>query len=118
MSAVTEIPIDRPVVDHPVGRRRWSAGRIARVGVMVIVAAMFVIPIVGFIAMAFRSQAGVAADSDGWLGLQGMSWDNVVYSWSQITGFGPGEGGHGNGFGCDGSRTWKRLSSRLGIPID
>ena len=93
MSAVTEIPIDRPIVDHPVGRRRWSAGRIARVSVMVVVAAMFVIPIVGFIAMAFRNQAGVAADSDGWLGLQGMSWDNVVYSWSQITGFGPGEGG-------------------------
>ena len=93
MSAVTQLPVERPVVDHPVGRRRWNAGRIARVTVMAVVAAMFVIPIVGFIAMAFRNQAGVAADSDGWLGLQGMSWDNVVYSWSQITGFGPGGGG-------------------------
>ena len=93
LSAVTQLPVDRPVADHPVGRRRWNAGRIARVTVMAVVAAMFVIPIVGFIAMAFRNQAGVAADSDGWLGLQGMSWDNVVYSWSQITGFGPVTGG-------------------------
>jgi len=80
-------------VHHAVGSHRWSAGRIARISVMVIVAAMFVIPIVGFIAMAFRNQEGVAAGTDGWLGLQGMSWDNVVYSWSQITGFGPGGGG-------------------------
>ena len=56
LSAVTEIPVDRPVVDHPVGRRRWSAGRIARVSVMLVVAAMFVFPIVGFIAMAFRNR--------------------------------------------------------------
>ncbi|MGN8552957.1 UNVERIFIED_CONTAM: carbohydrate ABC transporter permease [Microbacterium sp. SLM126] len=76
-----------------VGTRGWSAGRFGRVLVMLVVSAMFVIPIVGFIAMAFRNQENVAAGSDGFLGLGGMSWDNVVYSWSQITGFGPGEGG-------------------------
>lgn len=75
------------------GVRRWDAGRISRVTVMLVVAAMFVIPIVGFIAMAFRDQDAVAAGSDGFLGLGGLSWDNVVYSWGQITGFGPSGGG-------------------------
>jgi multiple sugar transport system permease protein len=76
-----------------VGSRRWNAGRIARVVVMVLVAAFFVIPIVGFIAMAFRNQENVAAGSDGPLGLFGMSFENAAYSWSQIVGFGPGDGG-------------------------
>ncbi|MGV8895238.1 MAG: carbohydrate ABC transporter permease [Rhodoglobus sp.] len=76
-----------------VGSRRWSAGRIARISVMVVVAALFAIPIVGFIAMAFRNQENVAAGSDGFLGLGGLSWENAVYSWSQIVGFGPGGGG-------------------------
>lgn len=76
-----------------VGSRRWTAGRIARVTVMLVVAALFLIPIVGFIAMAFRNQDNVAANSDGFLGLLGLSWDNVVYSWSQIIGFGPAGGG-------------------------
>ncbi|CAN5123933.1 carbohydrate ABC transporter permease [soil metagenome] len=76
-----------------VGSRRWSAGRIARITVMCIVAALFVIPILGFIAMAFRNQENVAAGSDGFLGLGGLSWDNVVFSWSQIIGFGPAGGG-------------------------
>lgn len=78
---------------HVVGSRRWSAGRIGRVSVMLVVAAMFVLPIMGFVAMAFRKQENVAAGSDGWLGLGGMSWDHVVFSWSQITGFGPAGGG-------------------------
>ncbi|MGL4255160.1 carbohydrate ABC transporter permease [Microbacterium sp.] len=78
---------------RPVGTRGWSVGRVSRVVVMLVVAAMFIIPIVGFIAMAFRNQENVAAGTDGFLGLGGMSWDNVVYSWEQITGFGPGEGG-------------------------
>jgi len=78
---------------RPVGTRRWGMGRLARVIVMLVVAAMFVIPIIGFVAMAFRDQDAVAAGSDGWLGLGGLSWDHVVYSWSQITGFGPGGGG-------------------------
>ncbi len=76
-----------------VGSRRWSAGRIARVTVMIVVAALFAIPIIGFIAMAFRNQENVAAGTDGFLGLGGLSWENAVFSWSQITGFGPGDGG-------------------------
>ena len=76
-----------------VGSKRWTVGRIARVAVMLAVALLFLVPIVGFIAMAFRSQENVAAGSDGFLGLGGLSWDNAVYSWSQIVGFGPGDGG-------------------------
>jgi len=68
-------------------------GRVSRVTVMLVVAAMFVLPIVGFIAMAFRDQENVAAGTDGFLGLGGLSWDHVVFSWSQIAGFGPAGGG-------------------------
>lgn len=76
-----------------VGSRAWNVGRISRIVVMVLVAVGFILPIVGFIALAFRSQEGLEAGNDGFLGLGGMSWDNAVFSWSQITGFGPGEGG-------------------------
>lgn len=70
----------------------WSVGRLARVVTMLLVAAVFVIPIVGFIAMAFRSDDGVAAGEGGLLGLGDIGWDNVVYSWSQVNGFGPDGG--------------------------
>jgi multiple sugar transport system permease protein len=59
---------------------------------MLFVAAVFVFPIVGFIAMAFRSVDGVAAGSGGLLGLGDVSWGNVRYSWSQVNGFGPDGG--------------------------
>ncbi|MRX43284.1 ABC transporter permease subunit [Agromyces sp. Q22] len=76
-----------------VGSRRWGVGRVSRIVVMLVVAGLFVLPILGFIAMAFRSQEGIEAGGDGFLGLGGMSWENVVYSWGQLMGFGPGGGG-------------------------
>jgi multiple sugar transport system permease protein len=76
-----------------VGSHRWGAGRVSRIVVMLVFAALFVLPILGFVAMAFRSQEGIEAGGDGFLGLGGMSWDNVVFSWSQLMGFGPGGGG-------------------------
>ena len=76
-----------------VGSDHWTLGRIARLVTMTFVAALFVFPIIGFIAMAFREQTAVAAGSDGFLGLGGLSIDNFVYSWGQVTGFGPGDGG-------------------------
>ena len=74
------------------GVETWSAGRLARVVTMLFVAAVFVFPIVGFIAMAFRSVDGVAAGTGGLLGLGDVSWGNVRYSWSQVNGFGPDGG--------------------------
>jgi multiple sugar transport system permease protein len=82
-------------VEQPRRRRgveTWSAGRLARVVTMLFVAAVFVFPIVGFIAMAFRSDDGVAAGAGGLLGLGDVSWSNVRYSWSQVNGFGPDGG--------------------------
>ena len=70
----------------------WSPGRLARVATMLLVAAVFVLPMIGFAAMAFRSQDGVSSGGDGFLGLGGMSWDNARFSWSQINGFGPDGG--------------------------
>ncbi|MFV0427789.1 MAG: carbohydrate ABC transporter permease [Beutenbergiaceae bacterium] len=75
------------------GKSRWSAGRIARVAVMAVVAAGFLLPMIGFLALAFRSQEGLQAGTDGFLGLGGMSLANLLESWSQIDGFGPGDGG-------------------------
>jgi multiple sugar transport system permease protein len=59
---------------------------------MLFVGAIFVFPIVGFIAMAFRSADGVADGTGGFLGLGDVSWSNVKYSWSQVNGFGPDGG--------------------------
>ena len=79
--------------DHPVGSSKWTPGRIARIATMLFVATLFIVPIIGFIAMAFRDNDSVQAGTDGFLGLGGVSWDNVVYSWSQVNGFGPNGGG-------------------------
>lgn len=75
------------------GIAAWSPGRLARVVTMLFVAAFFVFPIIGFIAMAFRNNDGVQAGTGGLLGLGGISWDNAKFSWTQIDGFGPGTGG-------------------------
>jgi multiple sugar transport system permease protein len=75
-------------VHEVVGSKQWSVGRIARIATMLLVAAAFVFPIVGFIAVAFRSDAGMAAGTGGFLGLGGMSIDNVLHGWGQIMGFG------------------------------
>jgi multiple sugar transport system permease protein len=78
----------------PVGRgvEQWTVGRLARVVTMLFVAAIFVFPIVGFIAMAFRSEHGVDTGAGGFLGLGDVSWSNVVHNWSQVNGFGPNGG--------------------------
>jgi multiple sugar transport system permease protein len=70
----------------------WTVGRLARVVTMLFVAAIFVFPIVGFIAMAFRSEHGVDTGAGGFLGLGDVSWSNVVHNWSQVNGFGPNGG--------------------------
>ncbi|MGW7684019.1 carbohydrate ABC transporter permease [Kribbella sp. NPDC054772] len=70
----------------------WSAGRLARVVSMLFVAAIFLLPIAGFVAMAFRSNDGVESGSGGLLGLGDIAWSNVRYSWSQVNGFGPDGG--------------------------
>jgi multiple sugar transport system permease protein len=69
-----------------------SVGRLARIVTMLFVAVIFAFPILGFIAMAFRSNAGVDAGSGGLLGLGDISWANARYSWSQVNGFGPDGG--------------------------
>ena len=85
--------VEQPSSD-PVGRgvEHWTVGRLARVVTMLFVAAIFVFPIVGFIAMAFRSEHGVDTGAGGFLGLGDVSWSNVVHNWSQVNGFGPNGG--------------------------
>lgn len=74
------------------GAEHWTVGRLARVVTMLFVAAIFVFPIVGFIAMAFRSEHGVDTGAGGFLGLGDVSWSNVVHNWTQVNGFGPNGG--------------------------
>jgi len=76
-----------------VGSHRWSPGKIGRIVTMSVIAAMFALPIIGFVAMAFRSQDGVQAGTDGFLGLGGVSLTHAVDSWNEIMRFGPGDGG-------------------------
>lgn len=75
-----------------VGSRAWTTGRIARLATMLLIAAAFVLPIVGFIAMGFRSDADVDQGRGGFLGLGGVSVPNLVHNWTQVDGFGPGGG--------------------------
>lgn len=71
------------------GIENWTAGKLARVVSMLFVAVIFLLPIAGFVAMAFRSNDGVEAGDGGFLGLGDIAWSNVQYSWSQVNGFGP-----------------------------
>src|SRR5665213_776904 len=68
--------------------RRWDAGRIARVVFMTFVALVFLYPLVGFFAVALRSDAGVAGNTGGFLGLGGLSWSGIQHSWNAIIAYG------------------------------
>ncbi|NQX12541.1 carbohydrate ABC transporter permease [Microbacteriaceae bacterium VKM Ac-2855] len=98
MSVATKAPRIRKAtpeshVPHAVGSRAWTTGRVSRILVMLVMAGVFIFPIVGFVAMAFRDQDAVAAGTDGFMGFGGLSFENVAYSWSQVIGFGAGGGG-------------------------
>ncbi|MEO7015779.1 MAG: carbohydrate ABC transporter permease [Leifsonia sp.] len=68
--------------------RRWDAGRIARVGFMSFVALVFLYPLVGFFAVALRSDASVANGTGGFLGLGDISFAAIQHSWDQIFEYG------------------------------
>lgn len=69
-----------------------TAGRLGRIITMVVVAAFFLLPILGFVSLIFRSEEGLSSGSDGFLGFAGMSWNNLVHSWNELSKFGPGGG--------------------------
>src|ERR1700712_765139 len=68
--------------------RRWDAGRIARVVFMTFVALVFLYPLVGFFVVALRSDAGVAANSGGFLGIGNISFTAIQHSWNEIIAYG------------------------------
>jgi multiple sugar transport system permease protein len=82
----------RPVREGLV--RRWDAGRIARIVFMTFVALVFLYPLVGFFAVALRSDAGVAAGTGGFLGLGGISFAGIQHSWDQIISYGGSDTPH------------------------
>ena len=82
--------LDRETHDV-VGAQHWSAGRIARIATMSLVAAAFIFPIVGFIFVAFRGDASMANGTGGFLGIGDVSWSNAVNSWNELLRFGGAE---------------------------
>lgn len=68
-------------------------GTSVRVIVMVGIGAIFAIPIIGFVAMGFRSNEDVASGKGGFLGLGSVSIHNAINSFHTINAFGPGKGG-------------------------
>ena len=75
------------------GSASATAGRVGRIVTMLVVAAFFLLPILGFISLIFRSEEGLNSGEAGLFGLGGMSIDNLLYSWNELSKFGPGGGG-------------------------
>ncbi len=82
--------LDRETHDV-VGAQHWSAGRIARLATMSLVAVAFIFPIVGFILVAFRGDESLANGTGGFLGIGDVSWSNAVDSWNELLRFGGAE---------------------------
>lgn len=74
----------------PSGRRRWTAGRIARLATLSFVALLFLYPIVGFVLEPLRTQSDIFAGRGGFLGIGGLSLHALSYDWQQIDGYNSG----------------------------
>lgn len=74
-------------------KNNMSLGRLARVVTMSFVAVLFVLPIVGFLAVAMGDQDALVARESGFLGLGGISLGNAQESWSELLRYGSGDGG-------------------------
>lgn len=74
--------------------RRWDAGRVVRVGFMSLLALVFLYPLVGFFAVALRTDDGVARGTGGLLGLGELSWAGIRHSWQQIIAYGGADTPH------------------------
>jgi multiple sugar transport system permease protein len=94
MSALTVAPPTGGTRVRRRSRDRWTAGRIARVAFMLIVAGTFAFPLLGFVIMALRSDDSANGRTGGFLGLGGVSPQSIAHSWGQITAFG-GSDSHG-----------------------
>jgi multiple sugar transport system permease protein len=77
----------RPALNDAVRRpRRLSAGSLARVATLVVVAAAFLFLLVTFIIAAFRTRESMSSANP----VAGLSWGNLRYDWIQVRGFGSG----------------------------
>lgn len=85
---MSEIATRRRVSQRADAVRQWDAGRIARVVFMSFVALAFLYPLIGFLAVALRTDSGVADGTGGFLGLGGVSWAGIQHSWDQIISYG------------------------------
>jgi len=69
------------------GPRRWTPGRIARVGTLSFLAFLFLYPIIGFVLEPFRTEADVIGGRGGLLGIASLSLSNISNDWKQIDGY-------------------------------
>jgi multiple sugar transport system permease protein len=75
------------VRSHP---PKWPRGRIARVGVLGLLAALFVYPILGFALAPFRTQTDILHSKGGFLGIGRLSWHSLTNDWTQVHAFNSG----------------------------
>jgi multiple sugar transport system permease protein len=71
---------------RPEKRRRPTAGAIARTGVLVLIAAVFLYLLLSFLLAAARTQSALTSGNP----VSGLSWSNLRNDWRQVHGFGQG----------------------------
>lgn len=86
-------------------RQKAGAGRVARGLALWVIALLFILPLVAFLASPARCQQsnasmnfvcakGITSNGGGFLGLGALSWSNLVYSWHEVMGFNGGAFAH------------------------
>jgi len=79
--------------DHRAGssaRARWTFGRLGRVGTLLLIGAIFGIPIATFVLMGLRHENGIGQTPEGIFGLSGLSLENLQRSWNTLMAFNGG----------------------------
>jgi len=82
----TEFEVSNSVEDRILDSqrpRRVTVGSVARVATLSITALVFLFLLVTFILAAFRTRASMSSANP----LNGLSWNNLRYDWTQIRGF-------------------------------
>jgi multiple sugar transport system permease protein len=88
-------------VRSPVTGRRPrppGAGKVGRIGALIVIGLLFVIPLLAFLVSPARCQASnpavhftcvnsIDTSAGGFLGLGALSWHNLAYSWREVVGF-------------------------------
>lgn len=70
--------------------QRWSISRLVRVGTLGLMALVFAVPIITFMALSLRQEDDIGNIPEGIYSLQGLSLDNLIRNWETILAFNSG----------------------------